>query len=74
MLVLVGASPVINWKSLLAATNSLPLFTLEMYKLQAPTRRALARLRAAALTLVLIIAALNIGAVLPPPRQVLRQG
>lgn len=61
VLVLVGATPVINWNVMEGNQNSLPLFMLEMYKLQADDQ-VLARLWGAALTLVLIIAGLNLAA------------
>ncbi|WP_417287069.1 phosphate ABC transporter permease PstA [Corynebacterium variabile] len=61
VLILVGATPVINWNVLEGNQNSLPLFMLEMYKLQADDQ-VLARLWGAALTLVLIIAGLNLAA------------
>ena len=61
VLILVGATPVINWNVFSGNQNSLPLFMLEMYKLQANSE-VLARLWGAALTLVLIMAVLNIGA------------
>lgn len=61
VLILVGATPVINWNVMEGNQNSLPLFMLEMYKLQADDQ-VLARLWGAALTLVLIIAGLNLAA------------
>ncbi|WP_334138435.1 phosphate ABC transporter permease PstA [Corynebacterium variabile] len=61
VLILVGATPVINWNFMEGNQNSLPLFMLEMYKLQADDQ-VLARLWGAALTLVLIIAGLNLAA------------
>ena len=61
VLILVGATPVINWNVLEGNQNSLPLFMLEMYKLQADDQ-VLARLWGAALTLVLIIAGLTLAA------------
>jgi phosphate transport system permease protein len=61
VLILVGATPVINWNVMEGNQNSLPLFMLEMYKLQA-NDQVLARLWGAALTLVLIIAGLNLAA------------
>lgn len=61
VLILVGATPVINWNVLEGNQNSLPLFMLEMYKLQADDQ-VLSRLWGAALTLVLLIAALNLAA------------
>ena len=61
VLILVGATPVIIWNVFDGNQNSLPLFMLEMYKLQANSE-VLARLWGAALTLVVIIGALNIGA------------
>lgn len=61
VLILVGATPVINWNVFDGNQNSLPLFMLEMYKLQA-SDEVLSRLWGAALTLVVIIGALNIGA------------
>lgn len=61
VLILVGATPVINWNVLEGNQNSLPLFMLEMYKLQA-SDEVLGRLWGAALTLVLLIAALNVAA------------
>lgn len=61
VLILVGATPVINWNVFEGNQNSLPLFMLEMYKLQSDDQ-VLSRLWGAALTLVLIIAALNLTA------------
>lgn len=61
VLILVGATPVINWNVAEGNQNSLPLFMLEMYKLQ-QNDEVLSRLWGAALTLVLIIAVLNIAA------------
>lgn len=61
VLILVGATPVINWNVFEGNQNSLPLFMLEMYKLQA-NDQVLSRLWGAALTLVLLIAALNLAA------------
>lgn len=61
VLILVGATPVLNWNALEGNQNSLPLFLLEMYRLQA-NDQVLGRLWGAALTLVLIIAALNLAA------------
>ncbi|WP_312810963.1 phosphate ABC transporter permease PstA [Corynebacterium variabile] len=61
VLILVGATPVINWNVMEGNQNSLPLFMLEMYKLQADDQ-VLARLWGAALTLVIIIAGLNLAA------------
>lgn len=61
VLILVGATPVINWNVFEGNQSSLPMFMLEMYKLQA-SDEVLSRLWGAALTLVLLIAALNLGA------------
>lgn len=61
VLILVGATPVINWNVTEGNQNSLPLFMLEMYKLQA-NDQVISRLWGAALTLVLLIAALNLAA------------
>jgi len=61
VLILVGATPVINWNVMEGNQNSLPLFMLEMYKLQS-NDEVLSRLWGAALTLVLLIAALNLAA------------
>ncbi|WP_312981413.1 phosphate ABC transporter permease PstA [Corynebacterium sp.] len=61
VLILVGATPVINWNVFDGNQSSLPLFMLEMYKLQA-SDEVLSRLWGAALTLVILIGALNVGA------------
>lgn len=61
VLVLVGSTSSINWDAMDGAMSSLPLMMLDMYKSGAqPT--VLDKLWGAALTLVLIIAILNIGA------------
>lgn len=61
VLILVGASAQINWNVFEGNQNSLPLFMLQMYRLQADDQ-VLSRLWGAALTLVLLIAVLNLGA------------
>ncbi|APT91964.1 phosphate ABC transporter permease [Corynebacterium phocae] len=61
VLVLVGSTQVMNWDPLSGPQSSLPLMMLDMYKAGAlPV--VLDKLWGAALTLVLIIALLNIGA------------
>ncbi|MEL4211171.1 phosphate ABC transporter permease PstA [Corynebacterium bovis] len=61
VLILVGATPVLNWNVFEGNQNSLPLFMLEMYKLQA-NDQVIARMWGAALTLVLIIGLLTVAA------------
>lgn len=61
VLVLVGSTSSINWDAMDGAMSSLPLMMLDMYKSGAQPA-VLDKLWGAALTLVLIIAILNIGA------------
>ncbi|HCT14943.1 MAG TPA: phosphate ABC transporter permease PtsA, partial [Corynebacterium nuruki] len=61
VLVLVGATPVINWNLFEGPQNSLPLFMLQMYK-EPASAEVLSRLWGAGLTLVIIIGALYLGA------------
>ncbi|MCF4007097.1 phosphate ABC transporter permease PstA [Corynebacterium uropygiale] len=61
VLVLVGSTQVINWDALHGPQSSLPLMMLDMYK-AGTSDAVLAKLWGAALTLVLIIAVLNLGA------------
>lgn len=61
VLVLVGSTSSINWNAMDGAMSSLPLMMLDMYKSGAQPA-VLDKLWGAALTLVLIIAILNIGA------------
>ncbi|MDO5032459.1 phosphate ABC transporter permease PstA [Corynebacterium sp.] len=61
VLVLVGSTSSINWDAFSGAQSSLPLMMLDMYKSGAQPA-VLDKLWGAALTLVLIIAVLNIGA------------
>ncbi|MEO5304764.1 phosphate ABC transporter permease PstA [Corynebacterium sp. c25Ua_47] len=61
VLVLVGSTSSINWDALKGAQSSLPLMMLDMYKSGADPA-VLDKLWGAALTLVVLIAILNIGA------------
>ena len=61
VLILVGSSPAINWNVFDGNQNSLPLFMLQMYR-AGTNQFVLDRLWGAALTLVLLVAALMIGA------------
>lgn len=61
VLILVGSTPVINWNVFEGNQNSLPLFMLQMYRAGA-NAFVLDRLWGAALTLVLVVAALMLGA------------
>lgn len=61
VLVLVGSTSSVNWDAMDGAMSSLPLMMLDMYKSGAQPA-VLDKLWGAALTLVLIIAILNIGA------------
>ena len=61
VLVLVGSSSVINWDAFKGSQSSLPLMMLDMYKAGAQPA-VLDKLWGAALTLVILIAVLNIAA------------
>src|SRR5699024_5284387 len=61
MLILVATSRIINWNPFGQSQSSLPLFMLDMYK-AGNTGAAFDKMCGAALTLVLIIAAINIAA------------
>lgn len=61
VLLLVGSTQALNWDSWNGPQSSLPLMMLDMYK-AGSSDAVLAKLWGAALTLVLIIALLNIGA------------
>ena len=61
VLILVGATPAINWNVFEGNQNSLPLFMLQMY--QAGTNQnVIDRMWGAAFTLVLLVAILMLGA------------
>lgn len=61
VLILVGSTPIINWNVFEGNQNSLPLFMLQMYG-AGNNEFVLERLWGTALTLVLLVAALMIGA------------
>ncbi|HIW96806.1 MAG TPA: phosphate ABC transporter permease PstA [Candidatus Corynebacterium gallistercoris] len=61
VLILVGSTPVVNWNVFEGNQNSLPLFMLQMYR-AGNEPYVLERLWGAALTLVLLVAALMLGA------------
>lgn len=61
VLILVGSTPIINWNVFEGNQNSLPLFMLEMYR-AGNNEYVLERLWGTALTLVLLVALLMIGA------------
>lgn len=61
VLILVGSTPVVNWNVFEGNQNSLPLFMLQMYR-AGNDPYVLERLWGAALTLVLLVAALMLGA------------
>lgn len=61
VLILVGSTPVINWNVFEGPQNSLPLFMLQMYR-AGSNEFVLERMWGAALTLVILVAALMIGA------------
>lgn len=61
VLILVGSTPAINWNVFEGNQNSLPLFMLQMYR-AGNNPAVLERIWGAALTLVILVAALMIGA------------
>ena len=61
VLILVGSTPAINWNVFEGNQNSLPLFMLQMYR-AGNNPYVLERIWGAALTLVILVAALMIGA------------
>lgn len=61
VLILVGSTPAINWNVFEGNQNSLPLFMLQMYR-AGNNPAVLDRIWGAALTLVILVAALMIGA------------
>lgn len=61
VLILVGSTPAINWNVFDGNQNSLPLFMLQMYRAGA-NEYVLERMWGAALTLVILVAALMLGA------------
>ncbi|MBF0581899.1 MULTISPECIES: phosphate ABC transporter permease PstA [Corynebacterium] len=61
VLILVGSTPAINWDVFEGNQNSLPLFMLQMYR-AGNNPYVLERIWGAALTLVILVAALMIGA------------
>ncbi len=61
VLILVGATPTINWNVFEGNQNSLPLYMLQMYG-AGSNQYVLERLWGSALTLVILVAALMIGA------------
>lgn len=61
VLILVGSTQGINWDALSGPQSSLPLMMVDMYKAGAEVQ-ILNKMWGAALTLVLIITALNLGA------------
>lgn len=61
VLILVGSTPIVNWDVFEGNQNSLPLFMLQMYR-AGNDPYVLDRLWGAALTLVILVAALMIGA------------
>ncbi|WP_459612643.1 phosphate ABC transporter permease PstA [Corynebacterium urogenitale] len=61
VLILVGSTPAINWNVFEGNQNSLPLFMLQMYR-AGNNEYVLERMWGAALTLVVLVAALMLGA------------